>query len=713
MRSLRSRAGTTLVEILVVIVVFLVGILALVQVFPPGLTLLRTTRNNTVAAQLASAELQRILGQPGELAEMILPVSYVNQVGGLRVVVNTGRVNTALMPDKDPDPAPGRIDSQGRVIVGGSPTGDWPRVSGANLFSRVVGESKPVPAPRRVPGLPAGSDYGGLMQLTFAPTYYFQNAAGVGEPGIVLVYGNDLVSRYGDRLDNVPNPNGRWRDYEFWFVDASDTDTTSFPGEDQIWIAPARPSDFRIAFSFAYLEPTTNTVQQYDVIVQAPVDPASPPPYAVQSGNFLVISLQQLVAQPDVFGNPSQFVPANFRGAEFGSIRVSRVFRELPLATPFSGDPYEYKVLGAASTGGAGVDYCMGTLLLSPAAFEATFRTVRGQRVPLKARADYTVLDWRILRDEFRVPRSNEGSVKLTLNSIKPREGLGPDNRPNPGLGLASPSLLPPIAGKTEDFLLVDLETGGLVLGNAENDPTKPGYPQNPDSAWQADKSNGFLSFRDVDGNAANGLSAYMVFPTGNPSSPWSARTLVPNISSRNVRALYMGNAEWSVQPLKAAAQYRVSFNLRANGLGPGECLVGGTPDAFGAPQGRPHRLYFPLNDLGQRVVAGEVWWTNGSGPRVFEEQEWRIDGVENVRGADLAYADIRGRAGLGAVFDFSNNYAVRRVRGASLKVRVLWNPARFNLVTDEVANYNALEEWMRSWRKTETESFRTGGVQR
>lgn len=707
----RKNAGTTLIEVLVVIVVFLVGILAVVQVFPPGLSLLRTTRNNTVAAALGDAELQRIVGQPGELAEMILPVSYVNQAGGIRILVNTNRRPGDLMPDKDATPLPGRIDSQGNVLVGGSSIGNWMKVSGSNLFSRVIGETKPVPSPRRIPGLPPGSDYGGLLQLTFAPTYYFQTAAGIGEPGVVLMYGNDLARRWGDRNENRPSPTGRWRDYEFYFVEAANTDMTYFPGEDQVWISPARNSDFRIAFSFSYLEPNSGNVQQYDVIIQARIDVATPPPYAQVAGNFLVISLQQLVAEPDVFGNASQFSAANFRSAEFGSVRVSRVYRELPLATPFTGDPYEYKILGAASTGGAGVDYCMGTLLVNPAAFEATFRTERGQRIPLQANVDYTVLDWRIIRDEFRVPRVNDGNVKLTLNSIKPRSGLGKDGRPNPGLGIASPSLLPPEPNKTEDMVVVDLESGGLIMGNAENDPNAPGYPQNPTSAWQADKSNGVLQFRDIDGNAANGLSANIVFPTGDPLNPWSAPVLVPDISGRNVRTLYMGIGEWSAQPFKAARNYRISFALRANGLGPGECLVGGTPDASGVPQGNPSRIYFPLNDLGQRVLIGEIWYTTATGPRSFDEQEWPVTGIENVRGTDLAYLDITTRGG--TVFDYANNYAVRRVRGASVKVRVLWNPSTFLLSTDDVANYNSLEEWMRNWRRTEIEGFRPGGLQR
>ena len=49
------RAGTSLVELLVVIVVFLIGILAILQIFPGGLRVLATSRSNAVARQLEDA----------------------------------------------------------------------------------------------------------------------------------------------------------------------------------------------------------------------------------------------------------------------------------------------------------------------------------------------------------------------------------------------------------------------------------------------------------------------------------------------------------------------------------------------------------------------------------------------------------------------------------------------------------------------------------
>jgi hypothetical protein len=43
----------------------------------------------------------------------------------------------------------------------------------------------------------------------------------------------------------------------------------------------------------------------------------------------------------------------------------------------------------------------------------------------------------------------------------------------------------------------------------------------------------------------------------------------------------------------------------------------------------------------------------------------------------------------------------------------VLWNPATFRLGSDPSDNYNRLEEWMRSYRVRESQSFAIKGTDR
>lgn len=701
------RKGTSLIEVLVVIVVFLVGILAVLQVFPPGLKILQTTARNSVAAQLGESESQRILGRSSTLAEMIVPVTYSKDVNNVfRVVVDTGRSNIDLMPPRDPNGV-GRIDQTGQVLLsnGSSQVGPWQRLSGANLFNRVIGESIPVPAPRQVPLL----GFGGVYSLTFGPAYYFPTGAGIGEEGLLQVYGNDFVRRFADR---IPDPGGRWRDNEFIFVTGEDSDQNYFNGEDQIWIAPSAARKYRIAFSFAYNNNNQRT-DQYDIIVQANLDPNVSVPYAVRAGNFWVVSLKKLVSQQDIYGH-TMFSETYFRYADFNSVRVQRIYQELPINAAYSSDPYEYKVLGAGS------QFCMGTLMFNPSGFGTRVRSNQSNNEALLARIDYTAYDWRIIKEDLRVPSLDlvggttmPKQVKLALNAVKAMNTEGTDGRIYDGLGFSAP-VLPDTTG-ADDVVVMDLDSGGVILGNNVN---------SGDSAWSVNKTAGHISFRDVDNNPANGLSAYMKFPV---VGGWSPRQLIPDITNRTIRVMYQGLNEWSVQPLKAARTYRVSRYLGAAGLSPGECFVGGSLDANGTPVGSDRLLYFAPFDRGQKVIAGEIWLTMttdqfGTFPLTLNDQELQIGDLTNLNGGNLAVADV-GQAAIdywknthptdnvqAVAFDWSRGYSVRRVRGASLKVRVMWNPGAFRLEADPVKNYNELDAWMRNTRRTENESLQIGG---
>jgi len=71
------RHGTSLVELLVVMVVFLVGILAIVQIFPGGFRVLNTTRNNSVASAFARQQIEQLKSRSEQLPDAIVPIQYV------------------------------------------------------------------------------------------------------------------------------------------------------------------------------------------------------------------------------------------------------------------------------------------------------------------------------------------------------------------------------------------------------------------------------------------------------------------------------------------------------------------------------------------------------------------------------------------------------------------------------------------------------------
>ena len=676
----RKQKGASLIELLVVIVVFLVGILALLQAFPPGLAILRQTRANTQGESLARAEMERIQAQSSLLPEMIVPVQYRFTGSGVEVTIDANRQTGDLMPAQGV--AGGRIRANGDVEVDGNPIGPWQLVSGPNLFNRVIGEGRPVPGPTVV-----GTQLQSILQLRFAPIYT------TGGLGILSVYGNDMVRQFG-----VPWGGRSRGQNQFFYVESDDTNDDTFPGEDQIWVAPFERRSFRIQYSFTY--DFGGIPGTYDVIIPVVLDPAAPPAFAQQGvvdgepRNFWVISLPRLVGQPDINGNPSPYTTGTWIGSDGSSVRMQRLYEQLPAATPFDpANPYQFRVLSAFG----------GTLSINPAAASAVEVLPNGGRAPLFARADYTVYDWRIIRDEFRIPQAAPFTRKLILNGVQPRQSLGADLRNYGGLGFNTPDVTGALG--SQDFVLMDVATGGIILGNEVNDPNAAGFPQFPDSGYGVQKTTGYVEFRDVNPGTP-GLQMWIAYPTGNAASPWSPRTQI-DAAGRQVRALYRGALNQSVQPFTAAASYRVAYRIGAAGLGAGECYVGGTLSGIGSPT----RLYFPPSDRGQKVIIGELWYRSSGGfLDVAYEQEFQIDAIEP--GLGLAYLDISTKLP-GATFDTALGYAVRRVRGASMKVRVLWNPASFRLSNDTADNYNRLEEWMRSYRRIETQSFSVRGTDR
>jgi len=679
-------AGTSLIEILVVIVVFLVGILALIQVFPPGLTALRHSSDNLTATALGAAEVQRLSGARGEIADYISTGLHVSTPSGLHFFVDASQPTRELMPPKDPDPAPGRIDANGNVVLASGVLGDWMLTGASNRISRVLGESHPIGSPRTV-----GAQFGSLVHLNFAPIYYFLLPSGVGEPGVLQVYGNEMARRFGDRrsANPVPVSFGPARDYEFFFVDRDKTDQVVGPfiGQDQIWLGPATAKDVRIAMTFAYNG--AGGTEQYDSVLVVSLDPLAPPPFATIVDNYWVVSLPELVGQPDIYGR-SIYVPGSVQGVYRDSVRVQRLFQEVPVLAAFDPfNPYQYKALNGN----------FGAILVNPAAFDFDVRNENGRTVPLLANVDYTVYDWRILRDEFRVPQ-DPSDIKLVMGGIKPLNTDGVDGRNYQGIGIAGPALsnAGALEFRQDDFLVLDLETGGVILGNMADATNLIG-------GYSVDKSHGYIEFRDTDPSPGL-VDVPVAYATGDPLNPWAV--VMEDVSGHAVRALYQAHGEWSVQVYRSAARYRTTDIVAANGLQAAECFV----PRVGGPVGLPTRLYFPLADLGQRVNVAEIWFRDGGGTlRTIYDQNMIIDRIENIAGRDHAYAELAPHMGPGGAFDFAMGYAVKRVRGASITVRVLRNPAHFRLSSDPVLNYERLEVWSRNWRRHETESYVLGGA--
>lgn len=680
----RKMAGTSLIEVLVVIVVFLVGILAVVQIFPPGLAVLRTNRAQTLATSLARAEVQRVLGQSAQLPERIVAGSF-DATGTVFILSQTDPSN--FNPPVTMPANLGEVDSTGQVLVSGNPIGHWTKQTGSNKINRIIGEGRPIPQPTIVNGI-----FGSRMQLMFAPLFYIHDAANDRSAGQVLsVYGNDLRRVLGSSDEFIPDSTAALYDTDdFTFVPEEKATIVAntpagFDRKDQIWVGLLQDTGtglpifhaYRVSMSFVYNDGVSDRI--VEAIFTAQPNIASP--YFRQFNNYAVISIPDLLSV-------SSFLPAGYRGVEVGSIRVQRVFQEVPAATPFNQyDPYQYRPW----------NYANGMLLLNPAGATVKVGDADGNASPLVARVDYSVYDWRIMRDEFSIPSpvlaaSFNPNIKLLVNSVRAGSGTGPDSRPYGGVGLAGDVFMqtPDVNGgvASQDFVLLDLETGGIIAGNSNA----------ANSAYFVDKSNGNVQFKDTDASDGFAVTGRIHVPNGNFQG-WTTSAPM-ELAGRRVRALYMANGDYATQVLKASASYNIVFPSAPNQLVAGQCYEGGSNG-----WGQTNRLYFPLIDSRQKVTIGELW-VAGAGAPVIRDRDLKISGIEQIGGVTVAYAELPG----GATFDASrNNYAVRRVNGASIKVRAFFNPDTWSLGGDPATNFDRLRKWTERYYTTTTETFDAG----
>lgn len=249
------------------------------------------------------------------------------------------------------------------------------------------------------------------------------------------------------------------------------------------------------------------------------------------------------------------------------------------------------------------------------------------------------------------------------------------------------------------DFAVLDEQTGGIILGNT------PGGIFN---SYFVEKRGGSITF--VDQDPAAGIQAYLTVIQ--MDGTWSAPQLI-TVDGRAVKTYYMVQGEWAVQTHKSARSYRIAPGVGPSGLSAGEVFVGQTQLADGTLYGDENILYFPLSDLGHRVVINELRAEGPGGFSVVRDQEFHINTTRTLGGVVHAAINVATKVP-GSVLSWQQvGYPVRGVRGASVRVRVLYNPERFSLLPDAQDNFNQLERWMRDTRTIEAEGFLAGGARK
>jgi len=458
-RTNRFRRATTLVEMLVVIVILLVGILAVLQIFPRGFQILVLARKNAQATALARDEAERLKAMSDGIPEQILPLRF----GGTEEVTlpsDLGPAGQVLLAD-------GTLEDGG-----GNNLGNWQINTAANRYRRIVGEAHSLTAPRRV-GL-AGTEFGSLVIPTFAP---------VDTNHPIFVNGNELAREAAIPEDLTQRG----------VTDLFDTRATL---GDFVFVMGGAAAE-----QYVYL-PTGLTDRGYTLAMTALVNHNG----QLVRRTFRNIPVAVLAATPgaDTGEYPlfrvstAAAVATQLSGGDtVGSVLPEsvRVYRAFNNVVNFSADPFEYRILDAGR----------GLFLFNPAAY-SEYASIGGRRVPIRCSFDYSVADWRILRSDFRLSEADRSQYQLPIGNLRTHTQPGADGRIQPGFDTFDATDASQ-AVNASFLTLMDLDTGGTIV---ERDPGNAA-----DQYVTVDKSLGVIRFRDLDA-AAPRTQVDVRLPDGN-----------------------------------------------------------------------------------------------------------------------------------------------------------------------------------------------------
>lgn len=634
-----TRRGTTLVEVLVVIVILLIGILAVLQIFPKGFLILSQARKSAQSAAMARDVSERLKTLGDSIPDQIVAVGPLGYDPNATV--------------DDLGPAAPVINSSGNLeTADGTVVGPWALFTGANRFRRIIGEKHTISSPRLLQG-----------GITGCPVL----------PSLGTVDTLDPIVVNGPELNrNLSLPNDLTR------VGVTDFYATAFTFGGFDYFAQPAVSGANIFL------PSGATARRYTTSFYGFVDRGG----VVSKRYFRSLSVN-VTAAP---ANPDGSYPllrvdlaalvsgSLLAGETLGEISFDslKVFRAFNAVSAFGDDPFEYMV------GDAG----LGLLVFNPNGRGITINSARG-REPLSVSLDYTVRDWRILLEAFRLTEADGGEYKLPLGNLKTNSLPGADGSLSPGIYAEGTGFRTQLT-TADHFVLVDETTGGIVC---ERDP------DGVTPYVRIDKSLGLLDFVDMDATIPGIQIQIASLPIGQPHSATAAYTYQRvSLAGRPLRAYYASKDEWAVQVLKPAAQYFQSPILPIGG----EFYLGQSNGTIG---GAATRIYFARSDANQKVTIGELNYTTASG----RQQAFGKDFVIRFRSGDpigLPSVDITDVDSAATGFYLPAAPPVKGVKGASITVRSMWNPDFFTLGAQNAQNIAALERWGRGWRRNTVQTF-------
>ena len=672
--------GFSLLEVLVTLIVLLIGILAVLRLFPGGFLTIQRTGEQTLGTQVAEQQLdlmRSLLVQPDYIVPG-LPDDHglIHEIYGIR-----------------PDDLAQETDASVAQIaqsIGFTLASNYPGLlfSDINRIRYVKGETSHVPisnaniADANKPPIP----YGSLAVLNFGPVYNRFDTTATPVTDSIHVYSAPLTRTLQTAIasNNVPDPRPLLRNESEYAIDYDNNQIAFFP---RVAKNPGQGGsvttyrDFQITFDY------------YDTS-------SNPPTMKTQTGKIRVPDLNPAVIGQGVAPQPvwqSIYDPTNNPAPAKAVIRpesedVSRLFKLITtdnkgnfaltfqpddLLNPntygpqWSEDAYEYawfsrQLPGDTSNSGVLVFNPRGHLSFL-ANSNVTDTDALAQSQPftntqsLVVRVDYLIYDNHIIRDQRTVPSSGPYVVKLSFPNILTNGDLLED-------------------GSTYNGIIREASTPDIIVLNAN------------DGSEVSEMSQGTVpantNYAEFTLDATNGAITFLARQTDSTKTTKGIEDL--NLRGIPLRILYRTQKNWGQQVQKASSMY--TQVPTPDGLTYKTYFVGdGTNGTL------PTQVYFSPSEAGKTVVLGEYYLQASTGiiPTPYKNDTFRLSNnpadFKNINGTLYPYIDVtdaehhptadnehvpQGGSAGDAITGFTNQVsgrAINYLRGLSIKSRVIW----------------------------------------
>ena len=612
-RHTRQR-GTSLVEVLIVLVILVVGIFSIARLFPGGFFAVRSAENNTFADRLAQAQLETLKQNDAFLLDAVY--MYTNSGGFIPGVGPDDLTGTTASPYQG-DATLNDVN-KARYIQGETfnvPTANTgPSINGVSIHTLNYGPVQLLP----------GSNPPSLQVFTSPPPGAPPSIAGV--PSVhsapwTAKAGNSLQAVASDTTGSYDVPGG----YELpgdLYTAGQPNYAIDYTGQ-KIAVPPTAYPQY---FTFVLKRQVTATggatsfvTFYYPLLLPASYD-----------GGWFDPTASTYASPGAPNGEMTTDVPLNSGTPSTWSNGAATLYRTLSAEAPGGSlsatltalladpDPYKYVLLDPDPTL---TNVSLGMLAFNP--------RIAGQQVSVS----YLAYNWHIIHEDQDVPDTPGTPIRLTLNHIKRVGDVQSDQTIYNGVFRNGDASVP------FDVVLLDTDTGDTV-GLSVTDTTH---------VFDLDNTSGSPT---VDQVAISYDGGRITLPTDSADA-WAST------KHKHLRIYYEGDLDWAVAIQKAPSLY----------------VAGDPTTQVGAYQFStlsPGSLLFPACDAGKVVeVDGITYFDKVVAPNPPVEHQVAVASgtiTSDYKGTN--YVDLTPY--LDSNFD-PNSIQIGAVRGVSARAVVIW----------------------------------------